>query len=189
MEIIQEEFTKVVNGVDVKKLEATIQAINKDPDLATFRFRAVNEWVDGAQNKTVVDRLEGGQKEISHHEPFVLRSDQPEVLMGTDTAPNSLVSVLHALASCLSVSIVYNAAARDIPIDRLTISMEGDIDLHGFLGLSSEVRPGFQDIRVEVDLESSAPKGEVEELIRYSQKVSPVVDTLRNRIPVEIGLK
>ncbi len=186
METIQEDFTKVVNGVDVKKLQATIEAINKNPDLASFSFHTVTEWVDGAQNKTLIDRREG---DTQGGEPFVMLSDEPEVLMGSGTAPNSITSVLQALASSLSVSIVYHAAARDIQIDRLTIHMDGDIDLHGFLGLSSEVRPGFQDIRVTVDVQSQAPREDVEELLRYAQKVSPIVDTLRNRIPVEISLE
>ena len=186
METIQEDFTKVVNGVDVKKLQATIDAINDDPDLASFSFHTVTEWVDGAQNKTLVERQASeGVKE----EPFVLRSDEPEVLMGSGTAPNSIATLMQALASCLSVSMVYHAAARDITIDRLTIHIDGDIDLHGFLGLSSEVRPGFQDIRVTVDVQSQAPREDVEELLRYAQKVSPIVDTLRNRIPVEISLE
>ena len=186
METIQEDFTKIVNGVDVKKLQATIEAINKDPDLASFSFHAVTEWVDGAQNKTLIDRHETSEQ--GGGEPFVVLSDEPEVLMGSDTAPNSITSAMQALASCLSVSIVYHAAARDIQIDRLLIHLDGDIDLHGFLGLSSEVRPGFQDIRVTVDIQTQASREDVEELLRYAQKVSPIVDTLRNRIPVEISL-
>ena len=186
METIEEEFIKVINGVDVNKLQATIDAINKDPDLASFTFRTVTEWVDGARNKTLVERQTAkGEK----GEPFVLVSDEPELLMGGGTAPNSIALVLQALASCLSVSMVYHAAAREMQIDKLTISIDGDIDLHGFLGLSSEVRPGFQDIRVEVDVHSPAPREEIEELLRYAQKVSPVVDSLRNRIPVEISLR
>jgi len=189
MDTVQEELVKVVNGVDIRKLQATIEAINDDPDLASFRFHAVNEWIDGAQNKTIVDRLKGGPHDIEHREPFVLRSDAPEVLMGHDTAPSSFISVLHALASCLSVSIIYHAAVREMPIDKLVIRMEGDVDLHGFLGLSSEVRPGFQDVRVTVEVESQAPRSDIEDLLQYAQKVSPVVDSLRNRIPVEIALR
>lgn len=186
MDTIQEDFIKVVNGVDVKKLQATIDAINDDPDLASFSFRTVTEWIDGAQNKTLVERQISKGEE---GEPFVLRSDEPEVLMGNGTAPNSIQTLMQALASCLSVSMVYHAAARDITIDKLTIHIDGDIDLHGFLGLSSEVRPGFQDIRVTVDVQSQAPREDVEELLRYAQKVSPIVDTLRNRVPVEISLE
>lgn len=185
METIQEDFIKVVNGVDVKKLQATIDAINDDPDLASFTFHTVTEWIDGARNKTLIER----QASEGDREPFILRSDEPEVLMGTGTAPNSIATLMQALASCLSVSMVYHAAARDIQIDKLTIHIDGDIDLHGFLGLSSEVRPGFQDIRVTVDVQSQAPREDIEDLLRYAQRVSPVVDSLRNRIPVEISLE
>ena len=184
METIQEEFIKIINGVDVNKLQATIDTINADPDLAVFTYRTVTEWVDGAQNKTLIERQSSDE-----NEPFVLRSDEPEMLMGNGTAPNSIALILQALASCLSVSLVYHAATRDITIDRLIIRIEGDIDIHGFLGLSSEVRPGFQDVRVEVDIDSQSSREDVEDLFDYAQKVSPIIDTLRNRIPVEIQLQ
>ncbi|MDW5562327.1 MAG: OsmC family protein [Methanomassiliicoccus sp.] len=184
----QQEMRQSINGVDIKKLEETIQAINGDPDMASFTFHAVNEWVDGARNKTIVQRYEGGNRSVVHPQPFVIHSDEPEFLLGEDSAPSSIVSLLHSLASCLSVTIVYNAAARGIAIDKLSISMEGDIDVHGFLGLSKEVRPGLQDMRVLVDLRSDAPRDEVEDLVRYSQKRSPILDSLRNRIPVEVEL-
>jgi uncharacterized OsmC-like protein len=120
---------------------------------------------------------------------MVIQSDEPKVLLGSDSAPNSIVSLLHSLASCLSVSIVYNAAERGIVLDKLSISMEGDLDLHGFLGLSTEVRPGFQDVRVRVNIASSGTsKVELENLVRYSQKISPILDSLRNRIPVEVEM-
>lgn len=189
MDTIHEENARVVNGVDVQKLEATIEAINQNPDLAEFTFHATNEWIDGAHNKTTIERTNGGPEVMVRSEPFVVHSDQPAVLMGKDKAPNAITMLLHALASSLSVAIVYNAATREIPIDKLSISIEGDVDLHGFLGLSQEVRPGFQDVRVEVDLQSDAPRAQLEELVKYAQKVSPVVDTLRNRIPLEINLK
>jgi uncharacterized OsmC-like protein len=183
-----QELRYSINGMDVKKMEDTIQAINDDPDLASFTFHAVNEWVDGTRNRTIVERFVGGNQNIHRDKPFVLESDEPEILLGGDSAPNSIVSLLHSLASCLSVSIVYNAAARGIPIDKLSISMEGDVDLHGFLGLSNEVRPGFQDVRVKVDLRSDAPREDIENLLKESQKRSPILDSLRNRIPVEVEL-
>ena len=183
-----EELRHSINGMDVKKLEETIQAINADPDMASFTFHAVNEWVDGTQSRTTVEKFEGGNQAVHRDQPFTLKADQPAILLGEDSAPNSIVTLLHSLASCLSVTIVYNAVARGIPIDKLSISMEGDVDLHGFLGLSKEVRPGFQDVRVKVDLRSDAPREEVESLLRDSQKRSPILDSLRNRIPVEVEL-
>jgi uncharacterized OsmC-like protein len=188
MGTIQQEPTKIVNGIDVRKLNSTIEAISKDPDLASFEFHVINEWVDGAKSRTTVDKLQRADQTIALRQPYVIQADEPIELVGSDSAPSAIISTLHALASCLSVVIAYNAAMRNINIDKLTIEIEGDVDVHGFLGLSTEVRPGFQDIRVEVDLKSSAPRSEVEELVRYAQKVSPLVDTLRNRIPVEINL-
>jgi uncharacterized OsmC-like protein len=186
METMHDEAKRFVNGVDVQRLEDTIAAINKDPDLASFSFHAENEWVDGSQNKTIVHRFESGNQPVERARPFVIHSDQPEALMGADSAPNAIVSLLHALASCLSVVIVYNASLRGITLDKVNIALDGDIDVHGFLGLSKEVRPGFQDVRVLVDVHSDAPKAEIEELVRYAQKVSPILDSLRNRIPVEV---
>lgn len=182
------ELRHSINGMDIKKLEETIQAINDDPDMASFTFHAVNEWVEGTRNKTIVHKYEGANEAIERRHPFIIQSDEPEVLLGEDTAPNPIMTLLHSLASCLSVSIVYNAVARGIAIDKLSISMEGDLDIHGFLGLSKEVRPGFQDVRVMVDLRSEAPREEIENLLRESQKRSPILDSLRNRIPVEVEL-
>jgi uncharacterized OsmC-like protein len=183
-----QELKHNINGVDVRKLQETIQAINEDPDLASFSFQAVNEWVEGARSRTIVQKHMGGNELVERQQPFILESDEPTTLLGGDSAPNSIVSLLHSLASCLSVTIVYNAAVRGIPIDKLSISMEGDLDIHGFLGLSKEVRPGFQDVRVTVDLRSEAPREDIEDLLRYSEKRSPILDSLRNRIPVEVEL-
>lgn len=188
MASIQQELKHNINGVDLGKLEATIQAVNEDPDMASFTFNAVNEWVDGARNRTVVHRYTGGNKLVERQQPFVLESDETPFLLGEDSAPNPIMMLLHSLASCLSVTIVYNAAMRGIAIEKLSISMEGDIDLHGFLGLSNEVRPGFQDVRVIIDLTTDAPRGQIEDLIRYAEKRSPILDSLRHRIPVEVEL-
>lgn len=183
-----EELRHSVNGVDVKKLMETIQAVNDDPDMASFTFHAVNEWIEGTRNRTTVQQLTGANEVVERDQPFIIQSDEPSVLLGEDTAPNSVMSLLHSLASCLSVTIIFNAASRGLVIDKLSITMEGDLDLHGFLGLSKEVRPGFQDVRVSVDLRSDAPRHEIEALVRDSQKRSPILDSLRNRIPVEIEL-
>ena len=158
MASIQQELKHKINGVDVQKLEETIQAINEDPDMASFSFNAVNEWVDGARSKTTVHRYTGGNQTVERRQPFVLESDEPASILGGDSAPNSIVSLMHSLASSLSVTIIYHAASRGIAIDKLTITVDGDVDLHGFLGLSKEVRPGFQYLRLIVDLRSDSPR-------------------------------
>ncbi len=189
METLKSEQRKVLNGVDTSKFQETINAINEDPDLALYSFHIQNEWIEGARSKSTVVHMEGGEKDLTRKEPFVLDSDEPETILGQDKAPNPLMYLLHALASCLSTTIVYHASERGLKIDGLNIDIEGDVDLHGFLGLSSEVRPGFQDVRVNVSIESDEPKKQILDLIAFAQKVSPIIDTLRNRIPLEVNFK
>jgi hypothetical protein len=87
------------------------------------------------------------------------------------------------------VGIVYNAAARDIKVESLSFSMQGDIDLHGFLGLSDRVRPGYQNIRLSCRVKSDAPREKLEELWAYVQRTSPVLDIVRNPVPVSLTIE
>jgi len=115
-----------------------------------------------------------------------LDGDEPFVLLGTNKGPNAVELILASLASCLSVGIVYNAAARGIEIKSLGINIEGDIDLQGFLGLSESVRPGYQDIRINCKIESDTPKDKLKELCEHVQKTSPVLDIIANKVSVTL---
>jgi hypothetical protein len=135
--------SKIVNGVTVDDLFMTIDAIKATPAIAKFKFRIRNQWLDGSQNKSTVNTFYGADQNLSRSKPFVLEADEPPVLLGKDTAANPVEHLLHALASCLTTSMVYHAAARGIPIEEVESSLEGDIDLHGFLGLDRNVRKGY----------------------------------------------
>lgn len=182
-------MSMVQNGVNVDQLIATINAIKENSDLARFHFRATNEWVSGGHSRTSIQSFYGaGGEDTSRGKPFLLEGDEPPVLLGSNAGPNAVEVVLHALASCLAVGFVYNAAAQGIRVDSLEFDLEGDIDLHGFLGLSDQVRPGYQDIRLSYRVKSDAPREKLEALCEYTQKTSPVLDIIRNPVPVSITL-
>lgn len=179
----------IVNGVDVDRLMATINAIKQSPDLARFRFRAHNEWAGGGHTRTTIQGFYGaGQEDVSRTRPFILEGDEPPVLLGSNAGPNAVEAVLHALASCLAVGFVYNAAAQGIQIESLSFDLEGDLDLRGFLGLANDVRPGYNDVRLSYRVKSDAPRKKIEELCDYVQKTSPVLDILRNPVQVKVSL-
>jgi uncharacterized OsmC-like protein len=178
-----------LNGVDVDQLVTTVNHIQQDPDLARFQFRAHNEWIQGGHSRTTIQGFYGaGQEDDSRSRPFTLEGDEPPVLLGTNAGPNAVEAVLHALASCLAVGFIYNAAAQDIQVDSLSFDLEGNLDLRAFLGISDQVRPGYEDIKVTYHVKSDAPRAQLEELCDYVQKTSPVVDMLRNPVPVTIEL-
>lgn len=180
--------TNVVNGVDVDQLKANIGAIQQQPVLAKFRFRANNQWLGGGLNRSAIGEFEGVGQTHKRAEDFVLDNAEPPVLLGQDQAPNPVEYVLHALAGCLTTGLVYHAAARGIRLDEVESQLEGEMDLRGFLGLTDEVRRGYEKIRVVFRIKSDAPREKLEELFLFSKQISPVFDIVTNGVPVSVEL-
>ena len=178
-----------INGVDVDQLFATIDAIKETPGLAAFKFRAANKWIRGGHNRTTIKDFYGaGKEDDSRTAPFVMDNDEPAVLLGADNGANPVEYVLHALAGCLTTSLVYHAAAQGIQLEEVESRFEGDLDLHGFLGLSDKVRNGYENVRVTFKIKADAPREKLEELCQLAQKRSPVFDIVSNPVPVTVQL-
>jgi uncharacterized OsmC-like protein len=180
----------VVNGVDVGKLFETVEAIRQTPGLAAFRFRLNNEWIDCGHNRSTIKTFYGaGREDDSRTQPFVLDADEPPVLLGTDKAANPVEYLLHALAACVTTSMVYHAAAKGIRIEEVESEVEGDIDLRGFLGLDESVPRGYRGIRMAFRIKADAPDEMLEEIVRLGPTFSPVFDTVTRPVSVEVSLR
>jgi len=116
----------------------------------------------------------------------VLESDEPAILLGKDTATNPGEHLLHALAACLTTAMVYHAAARGIQIYELESTVEGDIDLHGFLDLDRKIRKGFEGIRVHFKIKADVPDEQLQEVAQLAPCYSAVFDSLVNGVPVSV---
>jgi uncharacterized OsmC-like protein len=180
---------KIINGVNVDQLFGTINAIKDTPGLAKFRFRASNRWVRGGHNTTTVKDFYGaGQEDTSRATAFVMDADEPGVLLGEDNGANPVEYVMAALAGCLTTSLVYHAAAQGITIESVESSYEGELDLHGFLGLSDKVRNGYESLNVTFKIKADAPEEKLRELVELAQRRSPVFDIVSNPVPVNVQL-
>ena len=179
-------LTKTVNGVAVDELYKTVDAIKATPAIAKFKFRIRNQWVDAGQNKSTADTFYCAGQEQSRLMPFVLEADEPPVLLGKDTAANPVEHLLHALASCLTTSMVYHAAAQGVHIEEVESSLEGDLDLQGFLALDKNIRNGYQGIRVKFKIKADVPDGKLQELGQLGPARSPVFDSLTKGVPVSV---
>jgi uncharacterized OsmC-like protein len=175
-----------VNGVAVEDLSNTVDAIKATPAIAKFKFRIRNQWVDGSRNTSIADAFYGAGQGQSRPKPFVLEADEPTVLLGNDTAANPVEHLLHALASCLTTSMVYHAAARGIQIEEIESALEGDLDLRGFLDLDKNVRNGYQGIRVRFKIKADVPDAKLQELGQIGPARSPVFDSLTRGVPVSV---
>ena len=115
----------------------TVKAIQAEPELGICHFRATNKWVDGAFNQSRITGFYGAKQEIAHKQAFHLVADEPPILAGNDDGANPVEHLLHALASCLTTSMVAHAAVRGIEIEEMESELEGDLNLNGFLDLIS----------------------------------------------------
>lgn len=174
---------QVVNGVDVDVLMGTVNAIKNDAELGACRFRATNTWLAGNHNRTTVTGFFGAGQEIAHRQTFTMDADEPAVLAGSDNGANPVEHLLHALASCLTTSMVAHAAVRGIAIRSVESSLEGEIDLRGFLGLSPSVPKGYTAIRAAFRIDAD-PKDL--DRIRELAKFSPVFNTLTQGTSVAV---
>jgi len=175
------------NGVDTATLFATLDAVRETPQIATFQFRATNRWVSGTHNRSTLHGFYGAMQEMEHRQPFVFDADHPAVLVGTDNGPTPVEYLLHALAACLTAGIANIAAARGVKLDSVESTVEGDIDLNGILGLSNDVRNGYERIRISFTLRGDDPE-KLAKVVEQSRKRSAVFDVLTNGVPVDISV-
>ena len=177
------------NGVDTAQLYGTLDALKADPTLATFQFRARNRWIDGAHNRsTIRDFYAANQEDTSRTKEFVLDAGEPAILLGTDTGPNPAEYLLHALAACLTTSLVYVAAARGVHLTEVESTLEGDMDVQGALGLSDDYRNGFEQIRVSFRVSGDAPEEKLREVVERAQQRSAVFEMVSNGVPVTVDV-
>ena len=178
------------NGVDTDTLFGTLDAIKADPELARFQFRARNRWIDGAHNQTTIhDLYAAKQEDTSRAEAFVVDAGEPAILLGSDTGPNPAEYLLHALAACLTTSIVYIAAARGVRLTKVESTIEGDADMRGALGLSDDVRNGFEQIRISFRVKGDAPEEKLRDVVTRAQQRSAVFDMVTNGVPVQVDVE
>jgi uncharacterized OsmC-like protein len=178
---------RAVNGVDVAALETAVETISGDSDVGMFTFRAETEWEDALKSVTTIDEFDQAGETV-HTREFTLRGDEPEQILGERTGPNAVELLLGALGSCLSVGYAANAAHMGIELDDLRFEMEGDVDLRGFLGISEDVRPGYESITCTVYVDADASEAELAELREHVEATSPLMDVITNEVPVETHL-
>jgi uncharacterized OsmC-like protein len=175
------------NGVDVPTLFATINVVAGQPELAKFQFRATNRWQSGTHSRTRIESFSGAGGEHTHVSEFVLDADHPQVLVGEDKGPLPIEFLLVGLTSCLTSGIANISAARGVTLTEVESTIEGDLDARGILGLSDEVRNGYQRLRVSFKIKGDAPAEKLREIVEQSKSRSAVLDVLTNGVPVEIN--
>lgn len=188
--ITQAATISLFNSINFAQFIDTIDAINANPALARVTIRAEAEWSNGAQVRTKISRSAGNDAQaIDRPQLISFENDERFAPLDDKTAANVMEIILAGLGSCLVMSFVYHATQRGFHVDKLGLRLEAEIDLRGFLGLSPQVRPGYQIVRLAAQVKCDAPNQALEKLWEHVQKISPVLDIIRNPVPVTIDLQ
>ena len=179
---------QIHNGVNIDQMVGTVNAIKGTPSLAKFNFRSSSKWGGGAKSSSYVKSFYGAGQETVRKEAFTFEGDEPQVLLGNDTAPNAVEALLSALTGCMTVSFIYAASPQGIKVHSLEYTIDGDVDLLGFLQLDPATKVGLQNIRVRANVRADASKEKIQELLDYATKTSVVMDTLRSGVPISVEL-
>lgn len=177
-----------LNGVNTPGLFATINAVGANPSLAKFRFRATNRWIAGTHTRGTIETFYGAGAEQAHQRVFTLEADHPAVLVGEDSAPLPVEYLLYGLASCIMSGVANVAAARGVTLSEVEATVEGDMDLRGILGLSADVRNGYQKIRANFTIKGDAPEEKLRQIVEQATARSAVYDVITNGTAVEVGI-
>jgi uncharacterized OsmC-like protein len=178
-----------LNGVDTPTLFATIDTVRGQPELAKFQFRASSRWLLGTHSRSRVEAFTGAGGTHDHASEFQFDADHPKVLVGGGAGPTPVEFLLHGLLGCLTAGIANIAAARGVKLSRVESTVEGDLDLRGILGISKDIRNGYQGIRVKFRIAGDAPDEKLREIVEQSGARSAVLDVLRNGTRVEVGVE
>lgn len=177
--------TETLNGFDTHVMGQTIEALRRNRALARFEFRAANEWLGGAMNRSTIQGFFGaGAEDKSRTQPFTVVVDEPPVLLGQNEGPNPGEYLLHAVAGCITTTTVLHAAARGIRIHSMSSEVSGDVDAQGLLDFDKSVPAGFREITMRVKIEADCSDAELDDLLAFVRTHSPVADTVSRPVPV-----
>jgi len=180
---------KVDNGVNVQALLDAREALTEAPAAAQFNWRAKCDWVNGTHSRTSVEGFFGLGEEQKHRTEFSFDADHPEIFASEDNGATPVELVLAGLASCLTAGVAAVAQNREIQLNSVSATLEGGMDVQGILGIDSDVRNGFDGIKVTYNIDADASKEDIEALVAQSQKRSAVYDIVTNptNITVEVS--
>src|ERR1700723_3147135 len=170
----------VDNGVNVQALLDAREILVGAPEAAQFTWRASSKWENGVHSTTTIKNFFGLGEEQSHKTRTVFDADHPEVFAATDVGITPIEYLLVGLASCLSAGVASVAQNRGIQLRSVEAVVEGAHDIRGILGADTDVRNGFNDIKVTFHIDADASKEDIEALVAQSQKRSAVFDALTN---------
>lgn len=150
----------------------TIENIKKTPKAANVFFKANTKLVEGLRCAAEVRNF-----------PLMIIDEQPEI-GGKNAGPNPVELLLVALGTCQEIMYSTYAAMMGINLDSVKVTLKGDINLKGMLGMDENTPSGYNKISFKTNIESDADEETLMNLIEAVEEHCPVMDTILREIAI-----
>ncbi|MTI30158.1 OsmC family protein [Xanthovirga aplysinae] len=175
----------MLNGINLKGLQQYVDLIKNAPNEAKSSYGITATWDGGVKTIVNTHNQKVGSKEIK--KDFHFQIGEPKELLGDNSLPTPQDYLLGGLAGCMMVGFVVEASKRDIQLKSVKLTIEGDLDLRGFLKISADVPIGFDKVFFHFDVEGNGSKEQYDEIVASVQQFSPNYKTIAD--PVEFALR
>jgi len=183
---MQTQEMVIDNGVNVEALLGAREALTEAPAAAQFKWRATSEWAGGTHTRSTVENFFGLGEEQKHRQAFQYDTDHPEIFASRDIGATPVEVVLVGLTGCLTAGVAAVAQNRGIQLRSVKATIEAPMDIYGILGIDSDVRNGFENVKVHFAIDADASEQEIEALVAQSQKRSAVFDIISNPTDIDV---
>lgn len=173
----------MLNGIDLAGLNAAKAAITAKPEEGDAQYGVFLQWLDGT--RIVARSLDMRIGETRVTRDFTWTIDEPPQLLGQATGPTPQEYLMSGVAACIIVGFVVNASIAGVAINQLSVTMEGSLDLAGFLNLRPDAKIPMRGLTYAITVQSSASEREIQEIADKAFRFSPNAMTVATGIPVE----
>lgn len=174
-----------LNGWNVELLNEAVEGVKQQPESGKLTWRSKVNWDGGFGLDVRTNEIEQMGETIKRH--FTMRGDHPKELLGNNTGPTAIETVMAALGSCMAGNFAVQATTRGVAIETLEVDLECVIDLNGMFGLK-KIRPGLSDVKLSFRVKSDADSAMLQEILEAAQSLSPIFDTVTKPVEVETSL-
>lgn len=180
----EQQQQKELNGWNLEQFQLVVSMVKEKPEAGRLSFQTRTKWDEGFGVDGRTEKI--GMLDQTIPRRFTLRGDHPPELLGKNTGATAVETLLAALGACIAGTYAAQATARGIKIDDLEVTLDGEIDLRGFLQLAP-VRAGLSDAKVKIRVTSDANESELREIGQIIHKASPVTDSVSNPVKIDIS--
>ena len=175
-----EQKEKVINGIDKVGLHQYIDVIKNSPSEAISSYGIRAAWKGGVKTEITSLNQKVGNSEIEKNFKFTI--DEPNELLGSNSAPTPQEYLLGGVAGCMMVGFIVEAAEKNIDLDSVELTIKGDLDLRGFLDVDKTVAPGFEKLNFNYRVKGNGTQEDYDAIINHVQRTSPNYRTMTDNV-------